>query len=53
LSVCIGLSLVVVLAGHEKTPGVVKMSETFSDKPDVALCDQGLHSPAWAMMSLA
>jgi hypothetical protein len=35
-------------------PGcVVKMSEAFADKPDVALCDQGLHSPAPEMMSLA
>jgi hypothetical protein len=33
-------------------PGcVVKMSEAFADKPDVALCDQGLHSPARAMLS--
>jgi hypothetical protein len=29
------------------------MSEAFADKPDVVLCDQGLHSPAPAMMSLA
>jgi len=33
-------------------PGcVVKMSEAFADKPDVALCDQGLHSPAPAMLN--
>lgn len=32
-------------------PGcVVKMSETFSDKPDVSLCEQGLHSPAPGML---
>jgi hypothetical protein len=35
-------------------PGcVVKMSEAFADKPDVALCAQGLHSPAPEMFSLA
>jgi Protein of unknown function (DUF4238) len=34
-------------------PGcVVKMSETFSDTPDVMLCHQGLHSPAPEMLRL-
>jgi hypothetical protein len=30
---------------------VVKMSETFADRPDVVLCDQGLHSPAPEMLN--
>lgn len=35
-------------------PGcVVKQSETFADKPDIVLCDQGLHSPAPEMTSFA
>jgi hypothetical protein len=35
-------------------PGcVVKFSETFADKPDVALCAQGLHSAASEMFTLA
>ncbi|MDX1890426.1 DUF4238 domain-containing protein [Mycolicibacterium sp. 050158] len=35
-------------------PGcVVKMSEAFADKPDVALCAQGLHSSAPELFSLA
>ena len=39
------------LGNHVAPPGcVVKMSETFADKPDVALCDQGLHSPAPEML---
>lgn len=33
-------------------PGcVVKMSETFADKPDVVLCGHGLHSPAPEMLN--
>jgi hypothetical protein len=39
------------LGNYVAPPGcVVKMSETFADKPDVALCDQGLHSPAPEML---
>lgn len=39
------------MGNYVPPPGcVVKMSETFSDRPDVSLCEQGLHSPAPEML---
>jgi hypothetical protein len=39
------------MGNYVAPPGcVVKMSETFADKPDVVLCDQGLHTPAPDML---
>jgi hypothetical protein len=40
------------MGNYVPPPGcVVKMSETFADKPDVVLCDRGLHSPAPEMLN--